>query len=40
MTVSVTFLGGMVSIALAVTALAPFVLLWLWLRDWLNGRLW
>lgn len=40
MTVSAGFLSGMVGIALAVTLLAPLVLLVLWLRDWRNGRLW
>lgn len=40
MNVSVGFLTGMVSIALAVTLLAPVVLLLLWVRDWRKGRLW
>lgn len=40
MNVSVGFLTGMVTIALAVTVLAPIILLLLWLRDWHNGRLW
>lgn len=40
MIVSVTFLQIMVGAALAVTLLAPFVLLILWVRDWRAGRLW
>ncbi|MFZ5621431.1 MAG: hypothetical protein ACOY5W_10445 [Pseudomonadota bacterium] len=40
MTVSVGFLEVMVGIALAVTLLAPAVLVILWLRDWRKGRLW
>lgn len=40
MTVSVGFLEVMVGIALAVTLLAPALLVILWLRDWRKGRLW
>ncbi len=40
MTVSVSFLTTMVTIALAVTLVSPFVLLILWLRDWRKGKLW
>jgi len=40
MNISVGFLTGMVSIALAVTVVTPIILLVLWLRDWHNGRLW
>lgn len=40
MTVSVGFLTLMVSIALGVTAVAPIILMLLWLRDWRAGRLW
>lgn len=40
MTVSVGFLEVMVGTALAVTLLAPAVLVILWLRDWRKGRLW
>ena len=40
MTVSVDFLSWMVMIALAVTSVAPVVLILLWLRDWRAGRLW
>lgn len=40
MTVSVGFLQVMVGVALAVTLLAPLVLVILWLRDWRMGRLW
>lgn len=40
MTASVGLLGLMVGIALAVTALTPVILLILWIKDWLQGRLW
>ncbi|MFN2308313.1 MAG: hypothetical protein ABR553_01050 [Gammaproteobacteria bacterium] len=40
MTVSVSFLATMVTIALAITCTAPVILLLLWLRDWRAGRLW
>lgn len=40
MTVSVMFLQVMVGGALAVTLLAPVVLVVLWVRDWRAGRLW
>lgn len=40
MIVPVAFLKIMVVGALAVTLLAPFVLLILWVRDWRAGRLW
>lgn len=40
MTVSAGFLQVMVGMALAVTLLAPLVLVILWLRDWRKGRLW
>lgn len=40
MTVSAGFLAVLVGIALAVTLLAPAVLVILWWRDWRKGRLW
>lgn len=40
MTVSVSFLSVMVSIALAVTVVAPIALLILWINDWKKGQLW
>ena len=40
MMISVNFLATLVSIALAVTLVSPFILLILWFRDWRKGRLW
>lgn len=40
MTISVTALAILVSSATLVTALAPLVLVALWISDWLRGRLW
>jgi len=40
MIISVTALSWLVSIATAMTALAPIVLIIFWIRDWLKGRLW
>lgn len=40
MTITVGFLSTMVTIALAVTILAPVVLLWLWIKDMRRGQLW
>ncbi len=40
MIVSSGFLGFMVSIALAVTVIAPVVLIILWIKDWIKGQLW
>ena len=40
MTISVTALAILVSTATVVTLLAPLVLIVLWIRDWLRGRLW
>jgi hypothetical protein len=40
MIVSSGFLGIMVSIALAVTIIAPIILIILWIKDWKEGQLW
>ncbi len=40
MIASVEFLTVMVGVALAVTAVAPLVLVVLWLKDWNRGHLW
>lgn len=40
MTISVTSLALLVGIATLVTALAPLVMLFLWVRDWKRGQLW
>ncbi len=40
MTVPAGLLALLVGIALAVTVLAPLVLMMLWWRDWRTGRLW
>lgn len=40
MTISVTALTWLVSVATAITVMAPLVLMMLWIREWLKGRLW
>jgi len=40
MTIPTGLLAVLVGIALAVTVLAPLVLMMLWWRDWRTGRLW
>ena len=40
MTISVSALTVLVGTATLVTLLAPFILLILWIRDWLKGQLW
>ena len=40
MTLSIDALAWLVGAATAVTAAAPLILLMLWIRDWLKGRLW
>jgi len=40
MTISVASLSLLVGTATLVTALAPFIMLILWIRDWLKGQLW
>jgi len=40
MTISVTALAWLVGSAVAVTALAPVVLLLFWLSDLVRGRIW
>lgn len=40
MMISVGVLAWMVGIATVITALAPVVLLVLWLKDYLGGHLW
>jgi hypothetical protein len=40
MTISVTALTLLVGTAVLITALAPFVMMILWIRDWLRGQLW
>ena len=40
MTASVSLLGFMVTAALVVTAIAPLLLLGIWLKDWKNKELW
>ena len=40
MTISVTALTWLVTLATAITVMAPVVLVILWIREWLKGRLW
>lgn len=40
MMASMTFLGVLVTVALGVTCLSPFVLLWFLYRDWKGKSLW
>jgi hypothetical protein len=40
MTISVSSLALLVSVATLVTALAPIILMMLWLNDWIRGRIW
>ena len=40
MIVSVTFLSTIVTIALAISAVAPVCLLVLFARDWRTGKIW
>ena len=40
MTASVAFLAVMVSVAVLVTAVTPFLLIVLWIKDRRKGRLW
>lgn len=40
MMVSSGFLSAMVTLALAVTIIAPIVLLILWIKEWVKGQLW
>ena len=40
MMISATFLSVMVGSALVVTIAAPFILLFLFVRDWIKGVLW
>lgn len=40
MTISADALAWLVGAALSITALAPFILLGLWIRDWIKDQLW
>jgi hypothetical protein len=40
MIVSSAFLSIMVSVALALTIIAPIVLIILWIKDWNKNQLW
>jgi hypothetical protein len=40
MTVSTGFLAFVVTVALIATAIAPIVLLYLWIKDLRRGELW
>jgi len=40
MIVSSGFLSVMITLALLITAAAPFVLIILWFMDWKKGQLW
>lgn len=40
MIASVSFLSWVVGTAVTVTAIAPFILLYLWIKDWKQGQLW
>lgn len=40
MTISITALTWLVGTAVAITAMAPIVLIILWIKDWLTKRLW
>ena len=40
MTISVTSLTLLVGAATLITALAPIVMVILWIRDWVRGQLW
>lgn len=40
MTASVEFLTLIVSVAVAVSAVTPFILIYLWIKDWKKQQLW
>jgi hypothetical protein len=40
MTISVSALSLLVSVATLITAAAPVLLVVFWLTDWIRGRLW
>lgn len=40
MSLPMTALAALVSLAILVTAVAPVLLLVLWIRDWKRGELW
>jgi len=40
MTASVEILALLVILAIAVTAVAPLILITLWIKDWKKGQLW
>ena len=40
MMISIAFFSSLITIAIAITAVAPLLLLALLFRDWKRGRLW
>lgn len=40
MIISITALSWLVGIATTITVLAPIVLMYLWMKDWLKKQLW
>ena len=40
MTAGVSFLSVVVTAAVAMTAVTPFILIYLWIRDWKKQQLW
>ena len=40
MIASVSLLSWIVGVAVTVTAVTPFILLYLWIKDWKKGQLW
>ncbi|MDZ7660891.1 hypothetical protein [Thiohalophilus sp.] len=40
MTASVTFLAVVVTAAVAMSAVTPLILIYLWIRDWIKEQLW
>ncbi len=40
MIASVTFLGIIVTTAVAITTATPLILIYLWIRDWKKQQLW
>jgi hypothetical protein len=40
MIISINALGWLVGVATAITALAPIILMYLWMKDWLKKQLW
>ena len=40
MIASEAFLAFIVTVAVGITAVTPFILIYLWIRDWIKQQLW